>query len=155
MTKVARASKRKRAARVCLTEGAIYRTTIAPRSITVTVECPAQIDLCARDEQEHIHGTLESRVHDAMEWVLGPWFYHAMHERRTELIQKTGWPDFHLTPDETAELAKLDARVDELAAFSETPADNEIMMFLRKEAKRMRQDIAAGITPEALEAEGK
>lgn len=76
---VARTSKLKRPARVCLTEGAIYRTTIAPRSITVTVECPAQIDLCARDPLEHMRGTLEDRVHDAMEWVLGPWFYHAIH----------------------------------------------------------------------------
>lgn len=142
-------------ARVCLTEGAIYRTTIAPRSITVTVECPPQIDLCASDPLEHMHGTLEDRVHDAMEWVLGPWFYHAMHARRCALIAKTGWPDFHLTPAETAELGQLNARVIELAAFSETPADNEAMMTIRKAAKLMRRHLAAGISPEALEAKAE
>jgi hypothetical protein len=74
-----------------------------------------------------------------MEWVLGPWFYNAIHERRVALIQKTGWPDFHLSPEEAAELAELDARVEALAAFSETPSDNEAMNIIRRAAKKMRE----------------
>lgn len=122
--------------RPCLTPEAVYSTKVESHRITVTVQCPASIDLLMPHEGRR--DGLEGRVHDAMEWVLGPWFYHAVIARRVELVQKTGWPDFYLSPEETAELAKLDAYVDGLAAFSETPSDNESMMIIREAAKSLR-----------------
>ena len=128
--------------RPCFTPEARYTTTVTSRRIVVTVDCPEGIDLHATDEYLFLHESLENRVHDAMEWVLGPWFYHATHARRVQLVQKKGWPDFYLSPEETAELAKLDAYVDSLAAFSETPSDNEAMNLIRRAAKMVKNDKA-------------
>lgn len=135
MSRPSRKQKQQKAP--CLTPEAIYSTKVERHRITVVVQCPDNIDLLA--QHEGWREDLEKRVHDAMEWVLGPWFYHAVHARRLELVQKHGWPDFYLSPEETIELAKLDAYVASLAAFSETPADNEHMMIIREASKVLRK----------------
>lgn len=140
--------------RPCLTPEAVYKTIVTRHRITMTVNLPPQVNLCVENELEDRHGTIESRVHDAMEWVLGPWFFHAVSARRTELVRKTGWPDFHLTPEETTELARLSAYVDNLAAFSETPSDNESMNLIRRAAKLIRERasgaVVAGLSREVV-----
>lgn len=119
---------------LCLTPGTNYQTSVSAHGVTVSVTCPASINLGAPTN----FGNIESRIHDALEWALAPWFYFAIdHHRRMELIRMAY--DRRLKPNERRELNQMENLISAVSAFQETPPDNEAMNIVRRAAVNLRE----------------
>jgi hypothetical protein len=140
--------------RACLTQDAVYHTTVEPHCAAIKADTPGHIDLCAPDVLSYLHGTIEERLHDAMEWALAPYFIHAMHQRRVFLIQLAGYGGRPRTPEEDAELASMTKFIEDRSGWTERPLYDNLIRRLRRlteekiildvtEATTLRVELAA------------